>query len=112
MGYYVKIHPENPQHRQLVNAAKVIADGGIAIIPTDTVYAMACDHTNVKAIERMAKIKGEQASKTKFSFIFEDLSHLSTYTKQFDTSTYKLLKRALPGPYTFIMESSNTKMKP
>lgn len=107
MGYYVNIHPDNPQHKQMVNAVKVIADGGIAIIPTDTVYAMACDHANSRAIERMAKIKGQQASKTKFSFVFEDLSQISTYTKQFETATYKLLKRALPGPYTFIMEASN-----
>lgn len=111
MGYYVNIHPDNPQHKQMVNAVKVIANGGIAIIPTDTVYAMACDHANTRAIERMAKIKGQQASKTKFSFVFADLSQISTYTKQFETATYKLLKRALPGPYTFIMEASKTLSK-
>ncbi len=111
MGYYVHIHPDNPQHKQMVNVSKVIADGGIAIIPTDTVYAMACDFSNARAIDRMAKIKGKPTAKTKFSFLFEDLSQISTYTKQFDTSIYKLLKRALPGPYTFIMEASNALSK-
>ena len=111
MGYYVSIHLDNPQPKQVQNAVKVLMDGGIAIIPTDTVYALACDYKNSKAMERMAQLKGMQASKTKFSFLFKDLSHVSEYTKQFDTPTYKLLKRALPGPYTFILEASNTLAK-
>ena len=111
MGYYVNIHPENPQHKQINNVANVLKNGGIAIIPTDTVYALACDFSNGKAIERMAQVKAMSANKTKFSFVFKDLSQVSSYTKQFDTPTYKLLRKALPGPYTFILEASNTLAK-
>jgi tRNA threonylcarbamoyl adenosine modification protein (Sua5/YciO/YrdC/YwlC family) len=76
-------------------------------VPTDTVYAIAADSSNHKAIERMAKLKGKDLKSADFSFLFHDLSQLSQYTKQFDTPTYKLLKRALPGPYTFILEAHN-----
>ena len=111
MGFLARIHPENPQQKQLESIAKILQDGGVAIIPTDTVYAMACSSASVKGLDKMTKIKGRDFGNAKFSFVFEDLSQLSAYTKQFDTATYKVLKRALPGPYTFIMESSNSLSK-
>lgn len=110
MGFLARIHPDNPQEKQLASIAKILNDGGVAIIPTDTVYALACSSASVKGLEKMSTIKGNDV-KNKFSFLFHDLSQLSTYTKQFDTATYKLLKRALPGPYTFIMEASKALSK-
>ena len=105
MAFLARIHPDNPQQKQLESIAKILNNGGVAIIPTDTVYALACSSASSKGLDKMSSIKGNDV-KNKFSFIFHDLSQLSSYTKQFDTATYKLLKRALPGPYTFIMEAS------
>ena len=82
-------------------------NGGLVIYPTDTVYGLGCDITNTKALERIAKIKGVKLEKANFSFICNDLSNLSDYVKQIDTATFKLLKRALPGPYTFILPGNN-----
>lgn len=111
MSFLARIHPENPQQKQLESIAKTLQDGGVVIIPTDTVYALACSSTSSKGLDKMTRIKGKDFGNNKFSFVFEDLSQLSAFTKQFDTPTYKLLKRALPGPYTFIMESSNALSK-
>ncbi len=86
---------------------KILKDGGIIIYPTDTVYGMGCDITNSRALERLAKIKGIKLDKANFSFVCSDLSNLSDYVKQIDTSTFKILKRALPGPYTFILPGNN-----
>ena len=83
-------------------------NGGLIIYPTDTVYGLGCDFTNTKALEKIAKIKGIKLEKSNFSFVCNDLSHLSDYVKQIDTATYKLLKRALPGPYTFILPGSRS----
>ena len=77
--------------------------GGIIIYPTDTVYGMGCDITNSKALERLARIKGVKFEKHNWSFICPDLSNLSDYVRQIDSTTFKLLKRALPGPYTFVL---------
>jgi tRNA threonylcarbamoyl adenosine modification protein (Sua5/YciO/YrdC/YwlC family) len=84
-----------------------LKNGGLVIYPTDTVYGLGCDITNTKALERIAKIKGVKLEKANFSFICSDLSHISDYIKQIDTSTFKILKRALPGPYTFILPGNN-----
>ncbi len=81
--------------------------GGLVIYPTDTVYGLGCDITNTKALEKVAKIKGIKLEKANFSFICHDLSNLSDYVKQIDTSTFKILKRALPGAYTFILPGNN-----
>jgi tRNA threonylcarbamoyl adenosine modification protein (Sua5/YciO/YrdC/YwlC family) len=83
-------------------------DGGIVICPTDTVYGLACDIFKSKAIERIARIKGIKPEKANFSFICHDLSQLSDFTKPIDNNIYKMMKRALPGPYTFILEANNT----
>jgi len=87
---------------------QVLRRGGLIIYPTDTVYGLACDINNSRALERMAKIKGVKLEKANFSFICYDLSNLSDYVKQIDSSTFKILKRALPGPYTFILPGSKS----
>ena len=86
--------------------------GGLVIYPTDTVYGLGCDITNIKALERIARIKGVKLEKANFSFICKDLSNLSDYVKQINTSTFKILKRALPGAYTFILPGSKNLTNP
>ncbi|MCU0352095.1 MAG: L-threonylcarbamoyladenylate synthase [Flavobacterium sp.] len=86
---------------------EVLRNGGLVIYPTDTVYGLGCDITNSRALEKIAKIKGVKLEKANFSFVCYDLSNLSDYVKQIDTSTFKILKRALPGPYTFILPGNN-----
>lgn len=107
MAEFVKIYNENPNQKAVDKVVKVLKRGGLVIYPTDTVYGLGCDINNNKALERIAKIKGVKLEKAKFSFICDNLSHLSDYVKQIDTSTFKILKRALPGPYTFILPCSN-----
>ncbi|MCL4144633.1 UNVERIFIED_CONTAM: hypothetical protein GTU68_035663 [Idotea baltica] len=107
MAEFIKIYNENPNQKAVDKVVKVLKRGGLVIYPTDTVYGLGCDITNNKALERIAKIKGVKLEKAKFSFICDNLSHLSDYVKQIDTSTFKILKRALPGPYTFILPCSN-----
>ena len=103
MAQFIKIYEDKPNEAAIARVVKVLKDGGLVIYPTDTVYGLGCDITNTKALERIAKIKGVKLDKANFSFICHDLSNLSDYVKQIDTSTFKLLKRALPGPYTFIL---------
>ncbi|MDO6738561.1 L-threonylcarbamoyladenylate synthase [Wenyingzhuangia sp. 2_MG-2023] len=107
MAKLIKIYPENPNEREILKVVEVLRDGGVIIYPSDTVYALGCDITNTKAMERIAKIKGIKLEKNTFSFVCNDLSHLSDYVKPIDTSTFKILKRALPGPYTFILPAIN-----
>ena len=107
MAEFIKIYEDKPNEAAIAKVVKVLRDGGIVIYPTDTVYGMGCDITNSRALERIAKIKGVKLEKANFSFICSDLSNLSDYVKQIDTSTFKILKRALPGPYTFILPGNN-----
>ena len=107
MAQFIKIYPENPNEKEIAKVVKALKDGGLIIYPTDTVYGLGCDITNTKALERIAKIKGVKLEKANFSFVCSDLSHISDYIKQIDTSTFKILKRALPGPYTFILPGNN-----
>lgn len=100
------IHPDTPQARNIRTAVEVLRKGGVIIYPTDTIYGLGCDIYNTAAIERICRIKGIDPKKAQFSFICCDLSHLSEYTKSVDTPTFRLLKAALPGPYTFILEAS------
>ena len=106
MAEFVKLYNDNPNQKVIDKIVKVLQNGGIIIYPTDTVYGLGCDITNVKALERIAKIKNVKLEKANFSFICNDLSHLSDFVKQIDSPTFKLLKRALPGPYTFILPGS------
>ena len=107
MAQFIKIYPDKPNEAAIAKVVKVLKDGGLVIYPTDTVYGLGCDITNTKALERIAKIKGIKLEKANFSFICHDLSNISDYVRQIDTSTFKLLKRALPGPYTFILPGNN-----
>ncbi|ARV05422.1 threonylcarbamoyl-AMP synthase [Polaribacter sp. SA4-10] len=107
MAEFIKIYNENPNQTAIDKVVKVLQNGGLVIYPTDTVYGLGCDITNTKALEKIAKIKGLKLDKANFSFVCNDLSHLSDYVKQIDSSTFKILKRALPGPYTFILPGSN-----
>lgn len=106
MAEFVKLYPENPNERTMQRVVDCLRDGGLVIYPTDTVYGLGCDINNIRALERIAKLKQVKLEKSNFSFICEDLSNLSDYVKQIDTSTFKLLKRALPGAYTFILPGS------
>ena len=108
MAFFVKVYDENPNTTVINKVVEVLKKGGIIIYPTDTVYGLGCDITNAMAVEKIARIKGIKVDKSNFSFICNDLSHLSDYVKQIDTPTYKLLKRALPGPYTFILPGSKS----
>lgn len=107
MSELIKIYPENPNPKVIDKVVAVLKKGGLVIYPTDTVYGLGCDITNTKALERIARIKGVKLEKANLSFICNDLSHLSDYVRQIDTATYKILKRALPGPYTFILPGNN-----
>ena len=106
MAAFIKIYNENPNPKEIVKVVETLKKGGLIIYPTDTVYGLGCDITNTKALEKIAKIKGVKLDKANFSFVCNDLSHLSDYVKQIDTPTYKILKRALPGPYTFVLPGS------
>lgn len=107
MAEFIKIYNENPNPKEIKKVVDILRNGGLVIYPTDTVYGLGCDITNIKALERIARIKGIKLEKSNFSFICHDLSNLSDYVKQIDTSTFKILKRALPGAYTFILPGSN-----
>ncbi len=107
MSQFIKIYPENPNEAAIAKVVKVLKEGGLVIYPTDTVYGLGCDITNTKALERIAKIKGIKLEKANFSFICHDLSNISDYIRQIDTATFKILKRTLPGPYTFILPGNN-----
>lgn len=107
MSQFIKIYEDKPSEAAIKKVVDVLKSGGLIIYPTDTVYGLGCDITNSKALERIAKIKGVKLEKANFSFICHDLSHLSDYVRQIDTATFKLLKRSLPGAYTFILPGNN-----
>lgn len=103
----IKIYPDNPSEKELLKVVDILRDGGVIIYPTDTVYGMGCDINNKKAVERIAKIKGLKPEKANLSIICYDLSHITDYAKRVDNQTFKMMKKGLPGPYTFILEASN-----
>ena len=107
MAEFIKIYEENPNPKQIKRVVKILRDGGVIIYPSDTVYALGCDINNNRAMERVAQLRGVKLEKANFSFVCEDLSNLSDYVKQIDTPTFKILKRNLPGPYTFILPGNN-----
>jgi len=100
------IHPKDPQPRNIKTVVDCLKNGGVIIYPTDTIYGLGCDIYNVEAIERICRIKNIDPKKAQFSFVCNDLSHISDYTKNIDTPIFRLLKKVLPGPYTFIFEAS------
>ncbi|MBE7629655.1 L-threonylcarbamoyladenylate synthase [Tenacibaculum piscium] len=108
MAQFIKLYNDNPNPKEIAKIVKVLQNGGLIIYPTDTIYGLGCDITNTKALEKIARIKEVKLEKANFSFICNDLSHLSDYVKQIDTPTFKILNRALPGPYTFILPGSTS----
>jgi len=108
----VKLYEENPNEKSIEKIVTTLKNGGLIIFPTDTVYSLGCDLHNPKALKKLAQLKGVKIEKANFSFITNSLSNLSEYVHSMDTPTYKLLKRCLPGPYTFIMLGVNRLPKP
>lgn len=103
----IRIYQDNPNEKAIGQVVDVLKKGGIIIYPTDTVYGLGCDITNPKAIEKICRIKGIKVEKANFSFICYDLSHISDFIKPIDNSTFRMLKKALPGPFTFIFNANN-----
>jgi tRNA threonylcarbamoyl adenosine modification protein (Sua5/YciO/YrdC/YwlC family) len=103
----LRIHPDNPSPRQIKRVTDCLARGGIIVYPTDTIYGLGCDINNKKAIEKIAQIKGIKKEKANFSFICSDLSHLSDFTRPISNEVYKLMRKNLPGPFTFILDANN-----
>lgn len=108
MSEIVKLHSENPEKRKVNHIVDVLKKGGVIIYPTDTLYGLGCDITNVKAVDKIARIKGISPSKANFSFIIKDFSHINDYAKPFSNAVFKLMKKNLPGPFTFILNANNS----
>ncbi|MCP4460601.1 MAG: threonylcarbamoyl-AMP synthase [Cytophagales bacterium] len=103
---FIKLYQENPQEDKIEHVARVLKDGGLVIYPTDTIYGLGCDIFNTKALEKIRRLKGIRGKSLNLSFICYDLSHISEYAKV-DTPTFKLMKKALPGPFTFLLRASS-----
>lgn len=103
----IKIYPENPNPKAIEEVVAVLRKGGLIIYPTDTVYGLGCDFTNHKAIEAVCQIRKIKPEKANFSFICSDLRHISDYIKPIDNTTFRVLKKALPGPFTFIFNANS-----
>jgi tRNA threonylcarbamoyl adenosine modification protein (Sua5/YciO/YrdC/YwlC family) len=108
MSELIKLYEDHIDQKKLKHIVEILRNGGLIIYPTDTVYGLGCDITNKSALEKLARIKGVRLDKANFSFICESLSNLSDHVAQIETQTFKILKRNLPGPYTFILPGSNT----
>src|SRR5688572_1366502 len=104
---FLKIHPQNPEMRKINRVVELLRAGGIIIYPTDTIYGIGCSLMNRKAIERLCKIMNIKPNRLDLSFICHDLSQISEFAKRIDTPVFKVLKKSLPGPFTFILESSS-----
>ena len=102
------IHPDNPDPRKIRQVIECLENGGTIIYPTDTVYSLGCSLIRPKAIEKVARIKGIKVEKSNFSLVCESLSRLSEFTKQVNNPTFKLMRKALPGPFTFILNANNS----
>jgi tRNA threonylcarbamoyl adenosine modification protein (Sua5/YciO/YrdC/YwlC family) len=102
----IKIYPDNPDERKIRQVVECLRNGGVIIYPTDTVYGLGCDIYNTRAVERVARIKGVKPQKNNFSFICYDLSHIADYARVGNV-TFKMMKRVLPGPYTFILDATS-----
>ena len=107
MGTFIKLYEENPNPEEIKKVVSILKKGGLIIYPSDSVYALGCDITNYKALEKVARIKGVKLDKANFSFVCESISNISNYITNISTPIFKMLKRALPGPYTFILPGNN-----
>lgn len=103
----LKLYPENPNQRHVRKVVDCLNAGGIIIYPTDTVYGMGCNIFMPKSVEKIAAIKGVKVNKSNFSFICADLKHISDFTKPFGNNVYKIMKKTLPGPFTYILNASS-----
>ncbi|MEQ9278803.1 MAG: L-threonylcarbamoyladenylate synthase [Balneola sp.] len=108
MSELIKLYEDHVDRKKLKHIVEILRNGGLIIYPTDTVYGLGCDITNKSALEKLARLKGVRLDKANFSFICENLSNLSDHVAQIETQTFKILKRNLPGPYTFILPGSNS----
>jgi len=104
---FIKLYEENPQENKIDTIVEILKEGGLVIYPTDTVYGLGCDIYNTKAVERIKQIKGEKGKRTNLAFICYDLSHLSQYTAKVTTPKFKMMKKTLPGPFTYILDASS-----
>ena len=107
MAAFIKIYEENPNSEEIKKVVSILKKGGLIIYPSDSVHALGCDISNYKALEKVARIKGVKLDKANFSFVCESISNISSYVTHISTPTFKILKRALPGPYTFILPGNN-----
>ena len=112
MAKVMRLYESSPDQRQLQSVADAMAQGALVIYPTDTVYALGCLSTQPKALKQLAKIKGVKLEKAPFSFFFQNISVLSQYVMHFDAPIYRLINKALPGPYTFIFKGGKKLPKP
>ena len=103
----IRLYDENPNPKDLLKVVEILRDGGVIIFPTDTIYGIGCDITKPKAIERVARIKNVKPEKAALSFIFYDLSNISDYCKPISNNIFKLMKKNLPGPFTFILNANS-----
>jgi tRNA threonylcarbamoyl adenosine modification protein (Sua5/YciO/YrdC/YwlC family) len=104
---FIRLYEQNPDPKRVRQVVDILRNGGIIIYPTDTVYGMGCDITNQRAVERICKIKGINPKKHNFSFVCADLSNISQYTRVITKPVFKMMKKGLPGPFTFILEASS-----
>jgi len=107
MAKYIKIYPENPHPNRIAETVDILRNGGLVIYPTDTVYGLGAAISKPRAIEKLAQIKGVKPQSAPFTLLFHSLSQMSDYIKQIDTPTFKIIKRATPGPYTFILPATH-----
>lgn len=107
LAMLIKLYEKNPSQKEIQKVVDVLRNGGVIIYPTDTVYGIGCDITQIKAVEKVARIKKIAIEKSNFSFICSDLSHLSDYCRPIPNHLFKLMKYYLPGPYTFILNANN-----
>jgi tRNA threonylcarbamoyl adenosine modification protein (Sua5/YciO/YrdC/YwlC family) len=107
MAKYIKIYPDNPNPVKISEAVEILREGGLVIYPTDTVYGLGASLKKPKAVEKLAQIKNVKPETAHFTLLFHNLSQMSEYIKQIDTPTFKILKKATPGPYTFILPATH-----
>lgn len=104
---FIRLYEQNPDPKRVRQVVEVLRNGGVIIYPTDTVYGMGCDITNQRAVEKICKIKGINPKKHNFSFVCADLSNIAQYTRVITKPVFKMMKKGLPGPFTFILEASS-----
>jgi tRNA threonylcarbamoyl adenosine modification protein (Sua5/YciO/YrdC/YwlC family) len=106
MAEFIRLYEENPDPKRIKQVVDVLQNGGVLIYPTDTVYALGCDITQARAVEKICRIKGINPKKHNFSIVCADLSHLANYTRVISKPVFKMMKKGLPGPFTFILEAN------